>query len=345
MASSPILPLPRTLALVDDDAEYSEYLAQHLEALGVDVHHFADSNDLLTEDQPFGYGFYIVDLMLPGVDGVDLIGLLRRRTQAGILVVSGRAAPDVFARVIDVGADMYLAKPVSFEQVVVAVRGVHRRVSARRRRSAWVLEARASRLVAPDGALISLSETDLAVMQCFLDAARRNRHPRSAVPAPGPRRNARGGEPAQRHRVPAASEGGARHAAAGPAADAGASGLHLSRCAGRGLIGSFASIPSVSPFAAPIGHVLWQLQPEDRAAARIGALVHAGHRATPSRGAPRTGRGRGRGLSGCRAHRVQTGVRRVQARCPGPGPSLPGPVTAVLPGRSRAAPPGASGRE
>ena len=62
MSSSPVLPLPRTLALVDDDAEYSEYLAQHLEALGVDVHHFADSNDLLTEEQPFGFGFYIVDL-------------------------------------------------------------------------------------------------------------------------------------------------------------------------------------------------------------------------------------------------------------------------------------------
>lgn len=169
MPSSPVLPLPRTLALVDDDAEYSEYLAQHLQALGVEVRHFADSNDLLTSDQPFGFSFYVVDLMLPGVDGVDLIGVLRRRTQAGILVVSGRAAPDVFARVIDVGADMYLAKPVSFEQVVVAVRGVHRRVSTPAPR-AWVLEARSSRLVAPDGALVSLSETDLAVMQSFLEA-------------------------------------------------------------------------------------------------------------------------------------------------------------------------------
>ena len=169
MSSPPVLPLPPTLALVDDDAEYSEYLAQHLEALGVDVHHFADSNDLLTSDLPFGFGFYIVDLMLPGVDGVDLIGLLRRRTQAGILVVSGRAAPDVFARVIDVGADMYLAKPVSFEQVVVAVRGVHRRVSTPAPR-AWVLDSRVSRLVAPDGALVSLSDTDLAVMQAFLEA-------------------------------------------------------------------------------------------------------------------------------------------------------------------------------
>lgn len=162
-------PLPRTLALVDDDAEYSEYLAQHLEKQGIDVHHFADSDDLLTSAAPFDFGFYIVDLMLPGIDGVGLIGLLRRRTQAGILVVSGRAAPDVFAKVIDVGADMYLAKPVSFEQVVVAVRGVHRRVAGPVPQ-AWLLDVRGSRLVAPDGAQIALSETDLAVMQCFLDA-------------------------------------------------------------------------------------------------------------------------------------------------------------------------------
>ncbi len=169
MASTTVLPMPRSLALVDDDAEYSEYLSLHLQALGLEVRRFADSNDLLTCDQPFDFGFYIVDLMLPGVDGVDLIGLLRRRTQVGVLVVSGRAAPDVFARVVDAGADMYLAKPVSFEQVVVAVRGVHRRVSTPPPR-AWVLDPQASRLVAPDGAQVSLSETDLAVMQAFLEA-------------------------------------------------------------------------------------------------------------------------------------------------------------------------------
>lgn len=169
MPPSPPAPLPATLALVDDDPEYSEYLAQHLEALGVDVHHFADSNDLLTCEMPFDYGFYLLDLMLPGVDGVDLIGLLRRRTQAGVVVVSGRATPDVFARVIDAGADMYLAKPVSFEQVVVAIRGVFRRVAAPVSR-AWTLEPADSRLLAPDGNVIILSDSDLALMQCFVQA-------------------------------------------------------------------------------------------------------------------------------------------------------------------------------
>jgi len=169
VSDTPPLLLPKTLALVDDDAEYSEYLAQHLESLGIDVHHFADSNDLLTSTFPFDFAFYIVDLMLPGIDGVDLIGLLRRRTQAGIVVVSGRAAPDVFATVIDAGADMYLTKPVSFEQVVVAIRGVHRRVTTTTPQ-AWVLDLRASRLVAPDGVAIGLSDTDFAVMQSFLEA-------------------------------------------------------------------------------------------------------------------------------------------------------------------------------
>jgi len=163
-------PLPATLALVDDDAEYSEFLALHLQSLGVAVARYGDSDELLTSTRPFEHGFYIVDLMLPGVDGVSLIALLRRRTQAGIVVVSGRAAPEVFANVIDAGADMYLAKPVSFDQVVVAIRAVQRRATAAVPGQTWLLDLRAARLVAPDGVAVLLSESDASVLQCFLRA-------------------------------------------------------------------------------------------------------------------------------------------------------------------------------
>jgi len=169
MMAEPAHPLPRTLALVDDDLEYSQFLSEHLTALGIRVSHFADSNDLLASQAPFDYGFYIVDLILPGVDGTDLIGILRKRTEVGIVVVSGRVAPDVFAKVIDGGADMHLAKPVSFDKVLVAIRGVHRRVSTPVSQ-AWLLDVSASRLLAPDGAVVALSATDLALMQCFLQA-------------------------------------------------------------------------------------------------------------------------------------------------------------------------------
>ncbi|MFZ5551088.1 MAG: response regulator transcription factor [Pseudomonadota bacterium] len=171
MPSDTTYALPTSIALVDDDVEYTEFLAQHLRSLGVQVHRFADSTDLLADTAPFSYGFYLVDLMLPGIDGVELIRVLRRRTHAGVLVVSGRVADDVFSSVVDAGADMHLAKPVTFDQVVVAIRAVHRRVVATEAGSKeWVLDRHAGQLVAPDGVRVDLSEGDLMVMECFVEA-------------------------------------------------------------------------------------------------------------------------------------------------------------------------------
>jgi two-component system, OmpR family, response regulator len=163
--------LPRTLALVDDDKEYTEFLSQHLRDQGVRVDVFSDSSDLLASEGAYAYDFYIVDLMLPGVDGVETIRILRRRTSAGVLVVSGKLAPDVFKQVVEAGADMYLAKPVQFEQVVIALHAVQRRVDAVGQvATTWKLDRHSGQLVAPDGARVDLSEADLAVMECFIEA-------------------------------------------------------------------------------------------------------------------------------------------------------------------------------
>ena len=163
--------LPTTLALVDDDKEFSEYLSQFLRQRGVRVDAFGDSNDLLAHADPFHYEFYVVDLMLPGVDGVDLIKVLRRRTNAGLLVVSGRLGPDVFGEVVSAGADMYLAKPVRFEQVAVALEAVQRRAGGQSAPALdWTLDRAARQLVAPDGARVDLSAIDLALLECFVAA-------------------------------------------------------------------------------------------------------------------------------------------------------------------------------
>ena len=164
--------LPSTLALVDDDTEYREFLAQHLRSQGVEVHAYGDSSDLLADMEPYRFDFYVLDLMLPGVYGSELLRILRKRTQAGVLVVSGRLGPEVFAEVINAGADMYLAKPVTFEQVELAIRAVHRRIMATvNNATAWRLNAKRSELTTPDGQTVELSAIDLTLMQCFLDAA------------------------------------------------------------------------------------------------------------------------------------------------------------------------------
>jgi two-component system, OmpR family, response regulator len=163
---------PRTLALIDDDAEYSEYLAQHLRSTGIDVSVFDDSNTLLADESAHRYDFYLVDLMLPGVDGVELIKVIRRRSDAGLLVVSGRLGPEVFASVMTAGADMYLAKPVQFDQVSLAIQAVQRRAGRDVTTSKpWKLDREARELLVPDGARVALSDADLIVIECFIDAA------------------------------------------------------------------------------------------------------------------------------------------------------------------------------
>lgn len=164
--------LPRNLALIDDDAEYSEYLAQHLRKQGVEVTVYDDSNTLLAEADMARFNFYLIDLMLPGVDGVELIKILRKRSDAGVLVVSGRLGPEVFAKVMTAGADMYLAKPVQFEQVALAIQAVQRRAGkANGGVQVWKFDRRARELIAPDSARVALSDADLAVLDCFIEAA------------------------------------------------------------------------------------------------------------------------------------------------------------------------------
>lgn len=164
--------LPKNLALIDDDKDYTEFLSQFLTTMGIAVEVFSDGNDLLAHAVPYDFDFYLVDLMLPGVDGVNLIKIIRKRSAAGVLVVSGKVSPEVFKDVINAGADMFLAKPVQFEQVALAIQAVKRRVvPAPSLATTWRLDRQAGQLVAPDGVRVDLSGTDAAVIECFVAAA------------------------------------------------------------------------------------------------------------------------------------------------------------------------------
>ena len=161
--------LPATLSLIDDDADYRDFLAQHLQRQGVRVRGFEDSNQLLADASPFSDEFYVVDLMLPGVPGEELIRILRLRTDAGILVVTGKAETGVFQNVLTAGADMHLAKPVSLDQITLAISAVHRRVARAKDGSGrtWVLDLERRRLTSPDHDVIELGDNDLTILSCF----------------------------------------------------------------------------------------------------------------------------------------------------------------------------------
>ena len=167
--------LPPTLALVDDDPDFSELLAGLLREQGVAADWFVDSEALLCSPQPFDYDFYVLDLMLPGVDGVSLLKLLRRRTRAGVLVVSGKLAQDAFGEVLKAGADMFLGKPATMDQVLLAIGAVYRRARPADAGDAaaapvWRLDVSGARLLSPQDKAVTLSPTDLRVLECLLQA-------------------------------------------------------------------------------------------------------------------------------------------------------------------------------
>jgi two-component system OmpR family response regulator len=164
--------VPRNLALVDHDAVDAQHLAAHLRSRGIDVSVFDDGAGLLAAPDAHGFDFYVVDLVSPHGDGVELIRSVRRHSNAGVLVVSDRSGPEVFCSAVTAGADMVLSKPLPCEQVALAIQAVQRR-AARDGAAAtqWKLDHTARALLVPDGARVALSDADIVVLDCLLDAA------------------------------------------------------------------------------------------------------------------------------------------------------------------------------
>ena len=163
--------LPKTIALVDDDDAYTELLAEHLRDFGVHVDIFGASDELLADSSLLGYDFYLVELALPSIGGLNLIKALRLRTDVGVLAVSTRPTYEMLSQVVAVGGDMYLAKPIRVDELTVAIKAVHRRTMPAPLDAPWQLDRKAHELVAPDGARIKFSKTDQTIVECFLEAA------------------------------------------------------------------------------------------------------------------------------------------------------------------------------
>lgn len=156
---------PAHICIVDDDKDFVEFLGQYLEVRGLPAQGFDTAEDLLGSGDVGKFDFFILDLGLPGIDGVDLITLIRARSSAGILVISGRMGPDAFNSALTAGADMFINKPVRFDQVYNAIVSVCRRMSQRSvDNSAWRLGIKSAQLTSPDGSAVSLTPVELKIL-------------------------------------------------------------------------------------------------------------------------------------------------------------------------------------
>jgi two-component system, OmpR family, response regulator MprA len=124
--------------VVDDDARIVAALkrALHYEGCSVDV--ALDGPAALASAASRPPDLVLLDLMLPGIDGVEVCRRLRAADDVPILMLTARDATSERVRGLDSGADDYVVKPFAYEELMARVRALLRRRSpARRRRLAY----------------------------------------------------------------------------------------------------------------------------------------------------------------------------------------------------------------
>lgn len=162
---------PSSVCIVDDDADLVAFLARYLETRGCETIGFTSAEAFLNATTAMHAPFYLVDLSLPGLDGVDLIAMLRAKSNAGIIVISGRMGPDAFMSALAAGADMFINKPVRFDQIYQAIASVSRRISSTRDTTqGWHYNHLTGILSAPSGVSVQLSKTERKLMGALLEA-------------------------------------------------------------------------------------------------------------------------------------------------------------------------------
>jgi DNA-binding response OmpR family regulator len=118
--------VPRIL-VVDDDPTVSEVVARYLERDGYDVETVADGRVALDRALAEPPDLVVLDLMLPGVDGLEVCRRLRALAPVPIVILTARGQESDRIVGLDLGADDYVSKPFSTKELVARVRAVLRR--------------------------------------------------------------------------------------------------------------------------------------------------------------------------------------------------------------------------
>ena len=122
---------PRRILLVEDDPHIADLLTLHLRDEGLEVVHCARGDDGLAQLERGGWDALVLDIMLPGVDGLEICRRARAMARyTPIIIISARSSEVHRILGLEIGADDYLAKPFSVLELVARLRALLRRVDA-----------------------------------------------------------------------------------------------------------------------------------------------------------------------------------------------------------------------
>lgn len=118
---------PRDILVVEDEPKLAALLAEYLQAAGFTTRILGDGNAVVPEVRSRPPALLLLDLMLPGRDGLAICRELRSFTQLPIIMVTARVEEIDRLLGLELGADDYICKPFSPREVVARVKAVLRR--------------------------------------------------------------------------------------------------------------------------------------------------------------------------------------------------------------------------
>lgn len=118
---------PKSILVVDDEATIREVVRRYLEREGFSVREAEDGYEALDAIEAQSPDLIVLDLMLPGVDGLTITRHLQDRHRIPIVMLTAKGEVGDRIRGLDLGADDYVSKPFSPQELVSRVRAVLRR--------------------------------------------------------------------------------------------------------------------------------------------------------------------------------------------------------------------------
>lgn len=183
MTLAPSVLPARHVLVVDDDTELREQIVAYLTDHGFQVHAAADAKAMDRALSAAPIDLVVLDLMLPGEDGLSICRRLSADGGPAIIMVSAMGEEIDRVLGLELGADDYLAKPCSPRELLARVRAVFRRLEearggAPKRGKAYqfqgfVVDALRRQLRAPNGTTILLTSGEFSLLSAFLDHPQR----------------------------------------------------------------------------------------------------------------------------------------------------------------------------
>jgi len=121
--------MTKRILIIEDNRDLANLLAMHLRDLSYEIELAADGLSGLAKAESDRYDLVILDLMLPGLDGLEICKKLRsRRPYAPILILTSKSSELDRVLGLEMGADDYVTKPFSIMELIARVKAIFRRI-------------------------------------------------------------------------------------------------------------------------------------------------------------------------------------------------------------------------